>query len=76
LTPTRYAGADANGRAMSSSLTTSTDGPGLDELGQLGRRHSLQSPGVFALAGDDNLARIPPVARDIQCGPGIRWHRT
>ena len=38
----------------------------LGELGQLARRHHVQSPGAFALAGDNNLARIPSVARDIQ----------
>ena len=49
---------------------------GVGQLGQLGRRHHVQSPGAFTLAGDNNLARIPSVARDIQRRPGICWQRT
>jgi hypothetical protein len=61
---------------MSSELTTSTDGSALASSAQLRRRHHVQSPGAFAFTGDDNLARIPRVARDIQRGAGIGWQRT
>ncbi len=36
----------------------------------------MQPPSPFALAGDNHLARIPPVAGDIQRCTGIRWQGT
>jgi hypothetical protein len=38
---------------------------GLGEFGQFRRGHGVQPSGAFALAGDDDLAHIPQVARNI-----------
>ena len=70
-----HASAEASPRNMSSKLTTNIDGVGFCQLGQLGGRDRMQPPRPFTLASDDHLARIAPVARDVEGGPAIGWQR-
>jgi hypothetical protein len=75
MRPAPCANADANARAMSSSLTTKTDGS-LFASSASSAGDRLQPAGAFTFAGDDHLAGVAAVAGHIEVGAGISWRET
>jgi hypothetical protein len=65
-----YANADANARAMSSELTTNSDGSVLASSASSAGATVCSRRGAFALTGDDYLAGLATIAGQVQCRCG------